>query len=235
MTADSAELEGARRLVRVVLENGVALLTLNRPDRRNALDEPLLSDLQRSLHGAIRDGARVIVVTGAGSAFCSGADISFLKGIDDADERRAAFLSRAPHLARLIDEVVAILRRSDIVSVAAVNGDAVGGGWLLALACDFCISTEAARFWFPEIQFGRAVGDRAVEQLVALGGQVLAKRALMAGASFSAAELGQRDLLYEVTAREALLTNALSLAKRVASYERAALESLKLRIACAVG
>ncbi|HXH84492.1 MAG TPA: enoyl-CoA hydratase/isomerase family protein [Candidatus Tectomicrobia bacterium] len=118
-------------------DGAVATITLNRPERRNALGDDLLAELGAVL-GELRDDAatRVVVVTGAPPVFSAGAEAG-LKRTMSAAERREAFARRRSRFRRLFERVTTALESLEQPTIAMINGHAVGGGWGLALACDF--------------------------------------------------------------------------------------------------
>jgi 2-(1,2-epoxy-1,2-dihydrophenyl)acetyl-CoA isomerase len=114
--------------------DGVRTLTLNRPDRKNAINPQLWHELADALRATARDDVRVLVITGAGDAFCSGADISVPEDIHPR------------HKLRRLTDVALALHELAIPTVAKVTGVAVGAGWNLALGCDFVVATPESRF-----------------------------------------------------------------------------------------
>jgi enoyl-CoA hydratase/carnithine racemase len=114
--------------------DGVRTLTLNRPDRKNAINPQLWIELADALRAAARDDLRALVITGAGGAFCSGADISTPEDIHPKDKLRR------------LTEVALALHELTVPSIAKVAGVAVGAGWNLALGCDFVVATPESRF-----------------------------------------------------------------------------------------
>lgn len=124
-------------------------LILNRPEKRNALNEKLVLALRNALDDADTDeNLRVIVIRGAGKDFCSGADLESLRKISES--------SYEENLddARSLGELFALIRRVKIPVIAAVHGRALAGGCGLATACDLVIATESARFGYPEVKIG---------------------------------------------------------------------------------
>ena len=115
-------------------DGGVRTLTLNRPDRKNAINAQLWIELADALRGAGRDDLRALVITGAGGAFCSGADISTPEDIHPR------------HKLRRLTDVALALHELTIPTIAKVTGVAVGAGWNLALGCDFVVATPESRF-----------------------------------------------------------------------------------------
>lgn len=130
-------------------EESILTITLNRPEKRNALNDALINDLKNALRQADRDDTlRAIIIRGAGKDFCSGADLSALQKIsesdvlenwDDADNLR---------------ELFSIIRRVKVPVIAAVHGRALAGGCGLATACDLVVATETAAFGYPEVKIG---------------------------------------------------------------------------------
>src|SRR6478752_367657 len=163
----------------------VRILTLNRPEKRNALDTNLTSALLESLRSADADeDVRCVVLTGAGKGFCAGADLGEMKSLLDpkAAERRTE-LTMQLHLAfpKMVTPVV-----------TAINGAAMGGGAGLAIAGDLAVMAEGAKLGYPEVRHGivaaivmanlvRQVGRKAAFELVALGEPIDAARALDLG------------------------------------------------------
>lgn len=169
------------------LDGGVLTLTLNRPDKRNALDAATLDGLAEGLARAELEAAiRVVAIRGAGKDFCSGADLDELLASADRsmDENERSALA--------LGEIFLALRRLPKPSVAIVHGRALAGGAGLATACDIVIASSSARFGYPEIERGfvpamvmamlrRAAGEKRAFELVATGRQVGAEEALTLG------------------------------------------------------
>ena len=197
----------------------VRVLTLNRPEKRNALDTALTRALLEALRATDEDaGVRAIVLTGAGPAFCAGADLSEFKGLADpkAAEARAE-LTMSLHLifSKLVKPVV-----------TAINGSAMGGGAGLAIAGDLAVMGEGAKLGYPEAKHGivaaivmanlvRQVGRKSAFELVALGEPIGAARAL---------ELG---MVNRVVPDARVLDEALALAERLAAMHPPAMAMTK--------
>jgi len=127
----------------------VARITLNRPDKRNALNDELIAGIKDSLRDANRDErVRVVVISGAGKDFCSGADLSALQKIAGAS------VAENQDDARSLMELFLILRQVEVPVVAAVQGRALAGGCGLATACDLVLASSSARFGYPEVRIG---------------------------------------------------------------------------------
>lgn len=141
----------------------VAILTIDRPERRNAVDHEALAALGAGL--AVPDGTRVLVLTGAGGNFCAGADLT---GVEDDGFRI------------MLAEVLTGLRVAPFVTIAAVDGAALGAGTQLALACDLRTATPQARFGIPAAKLGLMVDAWTVRRLASIAGQGPARAMLLA-------------------------------------------------------
>lgn len=200
-------------------KGAVRVLTLNRPEKRNALDTALSRALLEALRAADADEeVRCIVLTGAGPGFCAGADLSEFKGLRDpqAAETRAE-LTMQLHLAfsRMLTPVV-----------TAINGAAMGGGAGLAIAGDMAVMAQTAKLGYPETKHGivaaivmanlvRQIGRKAAFELVALGEPIEAARAL---------ELG---MVNRVVADAKLMDAAMAFAEKLAAVDRPAMAQTK--------
>lgn len=190
---------------------GVAVLTLNRPERHNALDPATSAAMAQLLAGLDDDeGVRCIVLTGAGErAFCTGADIpSMLPWIRDnvvhgRDDPQLGGLTHRPRTRKPL--------------LAAVNGLALGGGLELALACDLRIASERARFGLPEIKLGVLAGAGGCTRLPRAIPEALAAEMILTGEPIDAAGALQAGLVSRVVPAAELMDTALDLAATVAS------------------
>ncbi len=130
-------------------ENSILTITLNRPEKRNALNDALVKSLKDALREADKnENLRAIVIKGAGKDFCSGADLSALQKIAESDVMEN--LADAENLL----ELFSLIREIKIPVVAAVHGRALAGGCGLATACDLVLATKSARFGYPEVKIG---------------------------------------------------------------------------------
>ena len=182
----------------------VATVTLNRPERRNALSDELLIDLGAALTELRDDSStRVVIVTGAGPVFSAGADAG-LKSTMTAEERRQMFATRKSQFRRLFERANAVLENLEQITIARVNGHAVGGGWGLLLACDFRFAATDAQFWIPEVDLGVPLGTGSTTRFVRLVGPARAKEIILGGRRYSAAEALTLGLVHQVAAADAL-------------------------------
>lgn len=143
----------------------VALLTLQRTERRNALNTDLCRLLHQAVDDVIADNARAIVITGEGTVFCAGADLGGVYG----DEFLEALYSMLHHLARV-----------PVPIIAAINGPAIGAGTQLAMACDLRVADATARFAVPTAKNGMAVDAWTIRTLMQLAGAGRARRVMLA-------------------------------------------------------
>ena len=212
-------------------QDGIATLTLNRPDRRNSLSDAMLSDLSRAL-GELRDDTRVRVVllSAAPPVFSAGADAPSLKGAHSAEERRQIFGSRQTQFRRLFGRVTTQLEGLDQPVVCAINGHAVGGGWGLTLACDFRFAAETAQFWLPEVDLGTPLGVGSTTRMTRLVGEAMAKEIIMGCERYSAARVHAMGMLHGVTPNADLAATALAYARKLAAKPFSALAQVKANI-----
>ena len=130
-------------------ENAILTITLNRPEKRNALNDTLVKDLKDALREADGDeNLRAVVIKGAGKDFCSGADLSALQKISESNVLEN--WDDAHHLM----ELFSLIRRVKVPVIAAVHGRALAGGCGLATACDLVLASKSARFGYPEVKIG---------------------------------------------------------------------------------
>src|SRR5579864_2291345 len=177
------------------VEDGVATLSINRPQARNALALQTMAELDESLDLARRERARVIVIRGVGDlAFCAGGDLKELERMRSEEEavemaqRMRATLDKIPQLA--------------IPVIAALNGDALGGGAELAVACDFRVAASHARIGFAQINLGLMPAWGASERLAALVGRGRALSVLLGGEALDAKLAFALGLVEEVVPKE---------------------------------
>ncbi|HYO63643.1 MAG TPA: enoyl-CoA hydratase-related protein [Pyrinomonadaceae bacterium] len=169
------------------VEGSVALVTLNRPEKRNALNDALVGGLKTALARAdAEEGVRAVVVTGAGADFCSGADLSALQKISESS------VTENLDDAQSLMELFALVRRVRVPVVAAVRGRALAGGCGLASACDLVLAARSARFGYPEVKIGfvpamvaailrRNVSEKRAFELLTRGAEISAEEAERVG------------------------------------------------------
>ena len=172
------------------LSNGVATITMNRPDALNALSMQLTRDLDAAFRRVILDNARAVILTGSGRAFCSGGDLREMKSMWEKEGRIEAFLEDP---LGALHGVIRLMRELPMPIVGAVNGVCAGAGVNFALACDVVIAADDAAFREAFVRIGlspdcggtfflpRAVGDKIAAELFMTGDSVSADRALAIG------------------------------------------------------
>jgi len=162
-------------------EDGVLLLSLNRPDRRNAIDGELAAALRVAFENAADDSAvRGVILTGTGKAFSAGGDLSRFERDWDPREFR--------HDSHRLTQLITLVERMEKPTVAAINGVATGAGTQLALACDVRLMAAGARFVYREGRLGIIPSHGGVTRLVKLIGQARARDVLLGGEELSATE-----------------------------------------------
>jgi enoyl-CoA hydratase/carnithine racemase len=209
-------------------DDAITTITFNRPEVRNCLNERIILEFESLLH-RVRDDrdTRVLVVTGAGTTFCAGADTSPLKGITDPKEQRRIFNRTGGRWPRLIGRAFDVLANLDQVTIGAINGHAVGGGWSFALAFDFAIAVEDAEFWVPEVDLDVPYRGLPAIALAARLGPWRAKEAILMCRKYSARELLQMGVLNRVVKRAELTPAARELASAMAAKPAAAIAASK--------
>jgi methylglutaconyl-CoA hydratase len=187
------------------LDSGVATLTLNRPDKRNAISYELIADLLRALDEVKNSPARVLILTGAGKAFSSGMDLENLKEL----------IGRTPEQNLEDSRTMVSLFRSIYEfpkpTIAAVNGAAIAGGTGIALLCDFTLAVPEAKFGYTEVRIGfvpAIVSTFLLRQV----GEKIARDLLLTGRIFDAEEALRIGLISQIVPQEQLMNRARELA-----------------------
>ena len=196
--------------VRVVREGAVAVVTIHRPEKLNALNAAVLDDASAAFTELAGDGeTRVAILTGAGEkAFVAGADIAAMATMNP--EEAARFARKGHALGELIEAL-------PFPVIAAVNGFALGGGTELALMCDLIFASEKARFGQPEVGLGVIPGFGGTQRLARRVGVGKAREMVLIGATVDAAEALSIGLADRVFAPDALMTEARAAAAKIAA------------------
>ncbi len=186
------------------LENGIFTITINRPDKLNALSKAVFNDLNTALDEInSNDEIKSVIITGAGlKAFVAGADISEFGGLNKED---------AMAMAKKGQDTFLRIENSSKPIVAAVNGFALGGGCELAMSCHFRVASENAKFGQPEVNLGLIPGYGGTQRLVQLIGKGKAMELLMSAHMIDAAEAKQLGLVNYVTVAETLLEHTIKI------------------------
>ena len=206
--------------IQLAFDGGVATITLHRPEKRNAISFELIDDLLRALDEVANSNAIVLILTGAGTAFCSGMDLDNLK----------ALLGRTPEQNLKDSETMVRLFRSlyefPKATIAAVNGAAIAGGTGLALLCDFTLAVPEAKFGYTEVRIGfvpAIVSTFLLRQV----GEKQARDLLLTGRLFDAQEAARMGLVTEVVAADKLMNRARELAALLMANSAASLRATK--------
>ncbi|AGM09753.1 enoyl-CoA hydratase/isomerase family protein [Amycolatopsis keratiniphila] len=193
------------------LDDGIAVIWLNRPERLNAVVAELVDDLLEALDAAAKSDARAVVLAGRGRAFCAGHDLK--EPTPEGDSR--------PRLDRLQD-VTRRLRGLRQPVIAAVHGYAIGAGAEFAMGCDLILAAEDAVFAFPEVSLGLSVTGAASRLLPLLVGPLKAKELLLLGERVSGTEAAKLGLVNAALPVDDLMDTALAWAARIAAHPAAA-------------
>ncbi len=211
-----------------VKEDGVALLTINRPEALNALNPETLEEIDMVLDSIEKNGnVKVLVITGAG-------DKSFIAGADIKEFPKMNPL-QAYKFAEKGQRVFFRLEALPIPVIACVNGFALGGGCELAMSCDFIYASDKAKFGQPEINLGIIPGFGGTQRLARLVGRAKAKELCMTGEMISAEEAKNIGLVAKVFPSEKLLEETLKIASALAQKSQIALRAIKKVIDEGVG
>jgi methylglutaconyl-CoA hydratase len=200
--------------------NRIATITLNRPDKRNSISYELIDDVTAALKEAATSSALVLIMTGAGSAFCAGMDLENLKQL----------LGRSPEQNLKDSQTMAGLFRSlydfPKPTIAAVNGPAIAGGTGLATLCDFTLAVPEAKFGYTEVRIGFVPGIVS-SYLVAIVGEKRARDLLLTGRIFGAEEAYRLGLVTEIVPADQLMARTQQLAAQLLEISPNSLRATK--------
>jgi methylglutaconyl-CoA hydratase len=203
------------------VDGGVLTLTMNRPEKRNALNPAMIDELTHALETAAADAnCAVILLTGAGEAFCAGMDLEHLEALNaKTPEEHRADTERIAHLLRTLYD-------SPKPTIAAVNGAAIAGGMGLAMICDFTFAVPEAKFGYTEVKIGfiPAIVSVFLRQQI---GDKRARDLLLTGRLIKAQEAFELGLVTQVIPEQDLMHEALALAKRLLCNSPAAMQATK--------
>jgi enoyl-CoA hydratase len=213
--------EGAMSFTHILLTKGegVATLAFNRPDKLNAMNPEMTGELREALEEISRDAAvRVLVIRGEGRAFMAGADVrTFLKATPLSMRR---FMQRA-------HDFLFRLEALEIPVIAAVHGFALGGGFEIALACDFIYAADTAKLGLPETSLGIIPGAGGTQRLARIVGKSLAKEIIMTGRLLEAGEARSLGIVAQVLPEDRLWEETLKTARLLAKRGRTSLMAAK--------
>ena len=206
--------------LRFEVQGRVATLVIDRPEARNALNLATMRSLGLALEEAESKRARVLVIRGAGDkAFCAGGDLKELEHMRSAEQ--------AAQMARTMRTTLDRLSQLRMPVIAALNGDALGGGAELALACDFRVAAAHARIGFPQVNLGLIPAWGAPERLAALLGRARALHIMLTGRALTAEEAMHAGLVEEVVPSDRFDARVHELAEGIAAAPPAAVAGIK--------
>jgi methylglutaconyl-CoA hydratase len=206
--------------IQLAQEAGVATITLNRPDKRNAISFELIDDLLRGFDEVAKSDAIILILTGAGKAFCSGMDLENLKALTGRTPEQN--LQDSETMVRLFRALYEFPK----VTIAAVNGAAVAGGTGLALLCDFTLAVPEAKFGYTEVRIGfvpAIVSTFLLRQV----GEKQARDLLLTGRLFGAEEAMRLGLINEIAQPDNLMPRAHELASLLMQNSPTSLRTTK--------
>jgi len=206
---------------------GVSLITLNRPERMNAMAFDVMIPLREALEAASADNdTRIVVITGAGEGFCSGADMEdsgMLPGVDGLTTT-----SIARRAMELLDDVIVAMRKMHQPVIGAINGAAIGGGFCLSVATDIRIASERAYFRAAGINNGLTSTELGISYLLPRAiGSSRAFEIMLSGRDVDAAEAERIGLVSRTVPTEQLLDSCYELAERIMGFSRVGVETTK--------
>jgi methylglutaconyl-CoA hydratase len=206
--------------IRLQVDAGIATVTLNRPDKRNALSYQLIDDLLQAFDEVANSPAQILLLTGAGTAFCAGMDLENLQGLMGGTPDRN--LKDSETIARLFRALYDFPQPT----IAAVNGAAIGGGVGLATLCDFTLAAPEAKFGYTEVRIG-FVPAIVSAYLLRQVGEKHARDLLLTGRLFGADEAQRIGLINEIVPADKLMARANRLAGQIKENSPASLRATK--------
>lgn len=208
------------KTLQFLLENELAIITLNRPEKRNAISPEMISDLMNALDQAERSPARVVILTGAGKAFCAGMDLEALRNL--ASQTQEQHVADAERMGQMFYRVYTFPKPL----IAAVNGPAIAGGTGLATLADFTLAAPAAQFGYTEARIGFLPAVVSVFLLRQVG-EKIARELLLTGKIFGAEEARRLGLVTDIVAADKLLDRARELGRELAALSPTSLALTK--------
>jgi methylglutaconyl-CoA hydratase len=190
------------------VNDGIGIITLNRPDKRNAISLQLVDELMLALGELEQSTVRVVILTGAGKAFCAGMDLEELKSL--AGKTHDGNVEDSKKMARIFRRLYEFSKPT----IAAVNGAAIAGGTGLATMCDFTLAVPEAKFGYTEVRIG-FVPAIVSSILVWQVGHKVARDLLLSGRLFDAAEAHRYGLVNEIVETDKLIARARELAAQL--------------------
>lgn len=210
----------------ITIENplpDIAIVRINRPEALNALNTAVFQALKSFLEiTALQNKYKAVILTGTGDkAFIAGADIREMQKMN-ADQMF--------QYSQLGQHVADVLETAPYLTLAAINGFALGGGLEMALACDFIYATKGAKMGMPEVSLGLIPGFGGIQRLQNIIGKRLAKELIMSGRSFYAEEAKEMGIVNHLSNRDQLLEDCINIAKKIVSNPFSAIMQVKRAI-----
>ena len=199
-------------------EGPVSVMTINRPDKMNALNRAVLEGIHARLDEVAAQGSKALIITGAGKAFVAGADIAAMQDMTPA---------QAQEFSELGHSVGTKMESQPFPIIAAINGFALGGGCELALACDFAFASEKAKLGQPEVKLGVIPGFGGTQRLLRRVGVAMARELVYTGKMIRADEALRIGLVNAVVAPDALMEHAMACANEIAKMGPLAIKACK--------
>ncbi len=206
-------------ILKLETEEGIAKVVISRPKALNALNTRFFQEMDAMIAKvSVMEDISVMIITGVGKAFVAGADIAEM--VDKTPEEGTAFSKTGQHTFRSLEKM-------EIPVIAAVNGFALGGGCELAMACDFRIASEKAKFGQPEVNLGLIPGYAGTQRLSRLAGLGNSLYLLLTAEVIAAEEALRMGLVQKVVEHEKLMDECLAIAKNIAAKGPAAIKKVK--------
>jgi 2-(1,2-epoxy-1,2-dihydrophenyl)acetyl-CoA isomerase len=210
--------------IKLEISGAVAVITLNRPESLNALTSEVGVEFKSAVKELLASGARAVIITGAGRAFCAGGDLREMRKIAERDGRVDAFFDEP---LRLLNDCILLIRQTPLPFIAAVNGAASGGGCNFALACDLVIAGESARFNQAFIKIGLSPDCGGTFILPRLVGWKRATELMMTGEVTNAARALEMGMINSVVPDDQLMAHAMAMAEKLAEAPTAVIGRIK--------
>jgi 2-(1,2-epoxy-1,2-dihydrophenyl)acetyl-CoA isomerase len=206
------------------LKEQTAVITMNRPEALNALSLQLTKDLDAAIRQAISDGARAVVITGTGRAFCSGGDLREMRSLGQKEGRIEAYLEEP---LKALHDVILLIRETPIPFLAAVNGVCAGAGTNVALACDIVFAAENASFNEAFVKIGLSPDCGGSFFLPRAIGEKLAAEMFMTGETVTAERAAQFGMINRVVPVDDLIVDAMAMAAKLAAAPTGSIGRIK--------
>ncbi len=219
--------------IELVKENYLATLTLNRPEKRNAINRQMMEELAEALSNISEDDSiRVLIITGAGKAFCAGADVDLMPGGGDVKElgEQSVEKLRRSFIFKSAKKIILSLHQMEKPTIAMINGVCVGAGFDLALACDLRTASENAKFMCGFVKIGLFPGFGAAWLYPRVMGLGKAFELLFTGDILEAREAKEIGMVNKLAAAEELKNVTMSLARKIADGPPIAIRLMKSQV-----